>query len=290
MTTLKSRRVPASEVLHIFRVDRPGQVRGVPWGAPVILRMKDFDEYEDAQLVRQKIAACFSAFVIPGDQYAQIAGINETDEEKLLPEKLEPGTIEILSDGKDVKFADPPSTSNYGEYSLVTLHEIATGYGVPYSVLTGDLRQVNFSSGRMGDRAFNRNLKHWQRNLIIPQLCQPVWFWFMEACVSQRLLPAPVPARWSPPRRELTDPAREIPALRDAARSGQMTMPELIRQNGFDPDDFLREIQEWNTAMDAAGVVLDSDPRKTSGAGLSQAKPGDSSLPPTSPEDNPDEE
>lgn len=290
LTDISSNRVPAADVLHIFKTERAGQVRGVPWSAPVLLRMRDFDEYEDAQLVRQKIAACFSAFVVPGDQFGQVAGISESDEEKLLPEKLEPGTIEVLTDGKDIKFADPPSTSNYGEYSLVTLHEIATGYGVPYSVLTGDLRQVNFSSGRMGDRAFNRNLKHWQKNVFIPQLCQPVWSWFMQRCVEARLLPEALPARWSPPRRELTDPAREIPALRDAARSGQMTMPELIRQNGFDPDDFLREIQEWNAAMDSAGVVLDSDPRKTSGAGLTQAKPGDSALPPTSTEDNPDEE
>ena len=290
MTDIRSSRVPADEILHIYRVERAGQVRGIPWSAPVLLRMRDFDEYEDAQLMQQKIAACFSAFILPGDQFGQAAGISETDEEKLLPEKMEPGMIEVLSDGKDVKFAQPPSTSGYAEYSLVTLHEIATGYGVPYSILTGDLRQVNFSSGRMGDRAFNRNLKHWQKNVFIPQLCQPVWQWFMEAVTAERLLPEPVPARWSPPRRELTDPAREIPALRDAARSGQMTMPEMIRQNGFDPDDFLREIQEWNSAMDRAGVVLDSDPRKVSGAGLTQARPGDSSLPPTSTEDNPDGE
>lgn len=279
---IRSRRVPAKDVLHIYRIERAGQVRGIPWSAPVLLRMRDFDEYEDAQLWQQKIAACFSAFIIPGDQFG---GISQTDEERLLPEKLEPGTIEVLSDGKDIKFAQPPATTGYADYSLVTLHEIATGYGVPYSILTGDLRQVNFSSGRMGDRSFNRNLKNWQRNLFVPQLCQPVWQWFMDACVRQRLLPEPVPARWSPPRRELTDPAREIPALRDAARSGQMTMPEMIRQNGFDPDDFLREIQEWNTAMDQAGVVLDSDPRKVSGAGLTQARTADSILPPTSIED-----
>jgi len=175
--------------------------------------------------------------------------------------------IEVLSDGKDVRFANPPTTSGYGEYSTVTLHEISTGYGVPYSLLTGDLRQVNFSSGRMGDRAFNRNIKHWQKNLLIPQLCQPVWHWFMEACAAARLVRETLPARWSPPRRELTDPAREIPALKDAVRSGQISMPELIRQNGFDPDDFLREVQEWNTNMDQAGVVLDSDPRKTTIAG-----------------------
>jgi len=76
MVDIKSKRVPAKDVVHVFRVDRAGQVRGVPWGAPALIRMRDFDEYEDAQLVQQKIAACFSAFVIPGDQW-HMAGVQQ---------------------------------------------------------------------------------------------------------------------------------------------------------------------------------------------------------------------
>src|SRR5688572_4316813 len=64
LTSLESRRIPADEVLHIFEVLRPGQVRGIPFGTTAMLRMKDFDDYEDAQVLRQKIAACFTAFVV----------------------------------------------------------------------------------------------------------------------------------------------------------------------------------------------------------------------------------
>jgi lambda family phage portal protein len=59
----ESRLVPASEIAHIFRTDRPGQARGVTWFAPVILKMRDLADYADAQLVRQKVAACFAAFI-----------------------------------------------------------------------------------------------------------------------------------------------------------------------------------------------------------------------------------
>jgi len=275
MTTLKSERVPASEVLHIFRVERAGQVRGIPWSAPVILRMRDFDDYEDAQLVRQKIAACFSVFITPGDDFSLGGDAGLDPEDRLLPESVQPGMIEEVPTGKQVSFANPPGVQGYGEYSTITLHQIATGYGVPYSILTGDLSKVNFSSGRMGDRAFARNVKQWQQFLLIPQLCQPVWAWFMEAAITARALPAAVPARWAPPRRELTDPAREIPALVAAVRGGQMTQPELLRQSGVDPDDFVRELQEWNRQLDQAGVVLDSDPRHVSRAGVFQVRPTD---------------
>jgi lambda family phage portal protein len=41
-----SDRIPASEILHVWRTGRPGQVRGVSWFAPVMLRLKDFDDYD----------------------------------------------------------------------------------------------------------------------------------------------------------------------------------------------------------------------------------------------------
>jgi capsid protein len=45
-------------VRHIFKVKRAGQARGPSWFGPVILRMKDLDEFEDATLMKQKVAAC----------------------------------------------------------------------------------------------------------------------------------------------------------------------------------------------------------------------------------------
>src|SRR5690606_27084232 len=60
---LVSRPAPARQILHLFERLRPGQVRGVPWFAPAILKLRDLDEYDDAELVRKKIEACFAAFV-----------------------------------------------------------------------------------------------------------------------------------------------------------------------------------------------------------------------------------
>jgi capsid protein len=34
----------------------------VPFGHAAMLRLKDLEEFEDTQLIRQKIAACFTAF------------------------------------------------------------------------------------------------------------------------------------------------------------------------------------------------------------------------------------
>jgi len=55
--SLTPRRVPADQVLHMFRAETPGQVRGLSWFAPVLLRLAELDKLADAQVIRQQIAA-----------------------------------------------------------------------------------------------------------------------------------------------------------------------------------------------------------------------------------------
>ena len=58
-----SQPVPADQIMHVYRVLRPGQVRGVPWLAPVMMALRDLDDYCDAERVRKKVEACVTAFV-----------------------------------------------------------------------------------------------------------------------------------------------------------------------------------------------------------------------------------
>ncbi|MDZ4678405.1 MAG: phage portal protein [Oligoflexia bacterium] len=259
---LQSSRVDASEILHLYRVDRPGQVRGVPWSAPIMLKLRDFDEFEDAQIVRQKIAACFAAFIRDIE-----TPVDLTSAQTSLGDKIEPGAIEALPPGKDITFPNPPQLSDYAQFSSITLHAIAIGFGIPYEALTGDLSQVNFSSGRMGWLEFQRNIEQWRWNLIIPRFCDPIWQWFLEAASLLGNDITGIVATWTPPRREMIDPAKEVSATRDAIRSGLLTQSEAIRQQGYDPEQQFEEMNQDNQRLDSLGLILDSDPRKTSQAG-----------------------
>ncbi|WP_368417413.1 phage portal protein, partial [Falsiroseomonas sp.] len=62
-TWLSSQRVPARDVLHIYRKRRPGQLRDVSWLAPVLTRLRDLGDYEAALLMKAKIEACLAAVV-----------------------------------------------------------------------------------------------------------------------------------------------------------------------------------------------------------------------------------
>lgn len=263
-SSFTSSRIPASEIKHVFRQDRPGQVRGVPWLAPVVVRLKDLDDFEDAQLVRQKIAACFSVFV------KDIAGDVDADADCDLGEKVEPGIIEFLPSGKEVQFANPPSVENYREYTGTLLRAIAAGIGVTYEVLTNDLSQTNFSSGRMGHLEFQRNIDTWQHNIIISQFLDLIVedFKFFAPLIrvnAEQLIFVHVP-----PRREMIDPTKEIPALRDAIRAGLTTQSEAVMGMGKDPEEHFKQMSKDNKTIDELGLVLDSDPRKVAGNGKAQ--------------------
>ena len=54
-------RVPADEVIHLFRPLRPGQIRGEPWLARALVKLHELDQYDDAELVRRRPRRCSPA-------------------------------------------------------------------------------------------------------------------------------------------------------------------------------------------------------------------------------------
>ncbi len=257
-------RIPEAEISHSFRVDRPGQLRGVPWLSPVMLRLKDFDEYVDAQLMRQKIAACWAAFIQDMEEPDDNPGASSTSAANApSPEHFVPGMIETLPPGKTITLANPPGVQNYAEFSGVTLHSIAAGLGITYEALTSDLKGTNYSGFKGGKIDMDRLIKQWQFLMIIPQVCDRNWQWFNEGLVLTGRIKASdiYPALWTPPRREMVDPTKEVPAMKEAMRAGIMSRPAVIRELGDDPAQVNAEIAADNAECDRLGIVLDSDAR-----------------------------
>jgi lambda family phage portal protein len=267
-TTLQSEFVPASEIVHVYRQDRIGQVRGMPWGSSVMLRLHDIDEYEDFHLIRQKVAACYGVFIHDADHDdPQVSGKYE------IPERLDPSAINLLPAGKSVSTSNPPSLNGYSEYMSAMLHSVAVGFGITYESLTGDYSQVNFSSGRMGRIDFHANLDKWQWNMFIPQFCDGVWDWFKSAAVLAGVPSDNAKVKHTPPKRVMVDPTREIPSLIKGIRAGITTLPAVLREAGESPDLVLEEIAKTNDMLDKLGIKLDCDPRHVTQQGQNQIEP-----------------
>jgi lambda family phage portal protein len=244
--------VPASELLHVFEMRRPGQYTGIPWGTSVLLRARDIADYESAEVLKQKLAACFAAFITDTD----LESDREGDE---LTETIEPGLLQRLAPGQSIELATPPRVEGYDSFMRSNLRAIAMGYGITYEALTGDLTNVNFSSGRMGFLEFSRNIARWRWNILVPQLLDPVARWYAD--LAQVTSGGRVPRRmtWTPPLREMINPAEEIKWLAEAVKAGFMTLSEVQRSFGYVPSDLLDELAEDLTQARLRGLALTVD-------------------------------
>lgn len=256
--TVESIFVDKADVIHIYLKERPGQQRGVPFMHAAMLRMKDFDDYEDAQLIRQKIASCFAAFVT--DTGEQAVSVGDEDEDDF--GRLEPGVIERLPPGKSITFASPPSAEGYGDYTRTTLQGVSAGVGTSYEALTNDYSNVNFSSGRMGWLEFQRLVEELQELLMIPLFCDKVWEWFREAVALRKGSSfLDVNATWTSPRREMIDPVKETNAIVTQVKGGLQSWSEAVRRQGYDPEAVAAEIAKDQQLFDKLGLKLSTDHR-----------------------------
>ena len=273
MAAGSSKRYPAEDILHGYRQERPGQVRGVSWFAPVLVRMRDFDEFEDAKLMGAKIAACFAGFVEDVDGEGAALGVASTDSSGAPVETIEPGMISYMRPGQKVTFANPPGMNDDG-FSGRTLRAIGAGLGVTYEDLTGDYSQVNFSSARMARLAHWANVHDWRWNCLIPQLCDPAWAWAMEAAAFAGELGEAPAVEWTSPPMPMIEPDKEGLAISRMVRSGVKTFSEMVREQGGDPAAHFDEYAADLKLLDKLGIKLDSDVRAVSQAGLTQERAG----------------
>ena len=270
MTGWGSRRVPATEVAHLFERQRT-QARGVPWGAPAMIAIRDLDDWMLAERVRKKTEACMVGVLIGEDQEtaSDKPVMHGTDGRPV--EGFEPGMLAYASGAKDVKFNQPAATSGVYEWSSVQGHAVAAGFRVPYELLTGDLKQVNFSSSRVGMNEFRSMIEVLRWQTIIPMACERIWAWFCEAAWLEGHIPVRhVPAEWDPPAFPSVNPLQDAQADLLEVRAGFASLPQMIAKRGYSPDAIAQEQAEFLRQATALGLVFDSDPAKVSKGGQTQ--------------------
>jgi lambda family phage portal protein len=263
-----SRRHDAANVIHMFDCERPGQMRGLPKGLASAAKAKNLEEFQDARLEQQKIAACFVGSV----STSQGIGGSATAADPL-PARAMPGQILRLGNNQTMEFNKPPTVSGQHDFITEELHQIASDWGITYQALVGDLTQVNFTSGRMGWLDMHRKINGDRNRIIIPLMLERIWEWLQEALEVHGLPVRDLDCDWIPPRREMFDPTKEIGPLVKAIRAGLKPMQRALMEQGDNPDVIMDQYKEWNDQSDARNLIFDTDPRRVSGAGNTNPLP-----------------
>ena len=291
-------RVPAEEVAHIFDARQGQQIRGLSKFARAIVKLFSLDSYNDAELERKRVAALYAGFVTKTGEGSALDNPDPNGDQSEAPE-LQPGAMVVLENGEDVKFSSPADVGgSYEPFQYRTALEVAAALSIPYAYLTGDMTRGNFSNVRTDIINFRRKFGQHQSNVMIPQFCERVWEWWLDVAELADMLAVDDDMRdesHMPPRMDWVDPRADVDAEAKAVRNGFKTRDQVVASQGGDLDEFDEARARENASADKHGLVYDSDPRRTSAVGQSNAvapgfgyadpddEPGDTSPEPVEP-------
>lgn len=239
-------------VIHVYRVERPGQTRGRPLLAPVMDEIVEFGRYSEAERVAARAAACITYIVRAADPWVTgNAAADETDADGKRIEELVPGTIPYLAPGQDITAFNPQRPGNTFEpYIYVALRQIGAGIGLPLELVLLDFSKTNYSSARAAILEARRFFGQLQR-LIVDRFCQPVWDAVLEEAWLTGRLPGVADfygardlwtrADWIAPGWGWVDPVKEIQASRDAVDGNLSTLAEECAGQGRDWQSVMRQ-------------------------------------------------
>ncbi|GIW81485.1 MAG: phage portal protein [Gemmatales bacterium] len=243
-------RVPARSVLHWYRVDRPGQSRGIPEITPALPLFAQLRRYTLAVLSAAEAVAEMGAILLESTANPD----DETEEPEPFDKlELERGMMTTLPAGMKASQMRPeqPATT-YGDFKNHLLREIGRCLGTTFNVVSGDSSSYNYSSARL-DHLLYRSLLNVERDHCRCRVLEPIFrAWLDEAANIPGLLPRGVsignlPHSWYWPGFATIDPIKEAKGNTEALANHTTTLAELLAAEGLDWEEVLeqraREIQ-----------------------------------------------
>ena len=280
MGNTKNSRIPAEDMIHFFPIMQAGQLRGVPFAHSVLQKIQNLDDFENAELIACKIAACFSVFFTrargqtPGGDLLRgnDAQIKDTDGNKV--STVQPGMIMSIPEGADVKFAQPQKPGV--TFDMFTKHGqrlVGSGYeyGLSYQMLTRDTSGTTYAGGRlsrqMDFQTFRQLIAFFNQGFN-----RPIRTKWMDVGVSTGKIDAPgyfqkqknrehwsrhdwIAAGWE----YAVNPEQDVAASRDACRAGFSNLAEENALRGRDWRVVFRMAKKIKRVAASFGLTFTSD-------------------------------
>ena len=238
-------------VLALFKAGRPGQVRGVPWIAPILEPLKQLGRWSDAELNAAVVSGLMATFVTMDpaafqDIYDEDAQGAIVDNASKWSGAMESGKAINLLPGESVTSPTPgrPNPA-FDPFWGAMVRQIGMALEMPYEVLTMHF-QSSYSAARaallMAWKAFRS-----KRDMLAKTLCQPVFELWLTDEVAEGRISAPgyftdpivkaawCAAIWTGDGPGSIDPAKEVDAAQKRVDLGISTkQAESIAYDGVD--------------------------------------------------------
>lgn len=257
--------IPARDVLHYFRTDRPGQVRGIPEITPALGLFGQLRRFVNA-VIGAAEAAANNAQVIYTDNPVDTEG--GFDPEPMEEIELHANTATVLPDGwklGQVKAEQPITT--FGDFRRQIANEIGRCLSMPINVILADSSQHNFASGKLDHVIYGRKLKVDREELRIRVLDPIFRRWLAEAQLVSGLLPQaarrrqpPIRVTWTWPAWEHADPAKEGAGVKARMEAGVSNLIIECGRQGLDWQEVLEGEKAVQEYRDQLGIKAPAAP------------------------------
>jgi lambda family phage portal protein len=274
--------VPAAEVIHLYKQERPGQTRGVTRFASALARLHHMEGYADSELIAARAGAALMGFVTSPE--GSFPEDDIMDGQRVLD--WAPGQWKFLAPGESVTVPPLNRPVSFEPFMRQCLRSIAAGVGVPYPSLSADYSQTNYSSSRL-ELLEARDGYRAEQSWLIENLHQRVFDEWLDMAALSGALNLPGyesdPSRYNQPRWlprgwAWVDPQKEVASYKEAVRCGFMTQGDVIAQGGNDIEElFAARERELQMAEDL-GLVFDTDPAQVDAKGAGQGASADPAL------------
>jgi lambda family phage portal protein len=272
--------LPAASVVHYFRADRPGQLRGIPDITPALPLFAQLRRYTMATIAAAETAANFAAVI-----YTDSPANGEADPLEPMDEvELEQRLATVLPGGWKLGqvHAEQPTTT-FGEFKREVLNEIARCLNMPFNVAAGNSSGYNYASGRLDHQVYFKSIRVEQHHMQLAVLDRILKAWLNEAVLVEGLLPQSLRtiARTLPEHAwfwdgvEHVDPAKEANAQATRLANHTTTLAAEFARQGRDWEQELRQRAKELTLMNELGLVLATAAAAASAANAPVEDPAD---------------
>jgi lambda family phage portal protein len=252
--------IPASEIIHVYDWQFLDQTRGYTMLAPVMADLWQLQKYEESEIVAARVASCMGGFFTqPTDESPTGQKDPETGTVNL---DMGPGMFRMLPGGTSFTAFEPKHPTNaYESFVSTVKHRIASGLGVSYMSLTGDVASANYSSARVGlleERAFYKDL---QRQLI-EQVLEPIFSQWLMSALTLGVINLPLgkfdkfcAPHFEPRAFPWVDPVKDGQASLLMVQNGLTTWQQYYAERGLDFDEVMKRRKYEKDYMTTLGLI-----------------------------------
>jgi lambda family phage portal protein len=244
-------KVPARFVIHWFRKDRPGQIRGIPEIVSALPLFAQLRRYTLAVLDSAESAANMSAFLTtdnPPDGAADVAPMVEFD--------LPRNTMTSVPEGwKPYQVKPEQPTTTYVMFKHEIVNEIARCVNMPYNIAACNSSSYNYASGRMDHQTYYKSITV-ERSSIEEEVLNPILRSFCQeaSLAMEEEIEFPQVRQWMFDGTEHVDPEKEATAQSMQLQNLMTSYGREYAKKGLDWQEEFQQIASEKAVMKQLGL------------------------------------